>query len=94
MLCLSARKAQRMQVTLQQGQFAIDLQGDDPGQRPVHQFKLLVPAARLLYCGLEGELALIDLVDQRSQQRALAAGRRSQPGRRWVALVEQPARAL
>ncbi|MNP80259.1 hypothetical protein D3C76_1782970 [compost metagenome] len=63
-----------MQLPLQQGQLAIDLQGDDPGQRLVHQLELLIPPSRLLHQGLEGELVGVDLIEQRAQQAGAGGG--------------------
>ncbi|MNE33111.1 hypothetical protein D3C80_1267580 [compost metagenome] len=63
-----------MQLSLQQGQLAVDLQGDDPGQRLVYQLELLVSSPRLLHQGLEGELVAVDLIEQRAQQAGAGGG--------------------
>ncbi len=69
-----------MELSRQQGQLAVDLQGDHPGQGGMYQLELLVPSASLLHQRLEIELALVDLLNQRLDQRS-GGGGKAQPAR-------------
>lgn len=82
-LLVGPGEAQRMEIPPKPGQLAIDLQGDDTGQGTVHQLELLVPPARRLHHGLEGELVRVDLLDDGGQLPS-AGGRKAQPAGQTV----------